>query len=206
MEYRLFQRGTVPHVSTFEFHEHRERAPHLEQPTHGDRLRMTSERVLAILYQNPNYTVSDLGCGDGGMLQLIRESAPESVDAWGYDFSPANADGWIERNVAGELLDVFQGESLNPKADLGNVVVVTEVLEHLESPHEILKRLFGHKSVQYIVCSSPYIETLRMHDPCHAWAWDLAGYNRLVSGAGFDVIQQDTIDRIFQVLVGWKVD
>src|SRR5690349_11844052 len=112
-EYKLFT-GDSPEVATFEFHEHRERAPHLEQPIHHDRLMKAAEFVeeAAELWlgshpdtedprmpgQPRRVYVSDLGCGDGGLLQVLGQDP--NLAAWGYDFAPANRAGWSERGVS----------------------------------------------------------------------------------------------------------
>src|SRR5687767_4559878 len=100
-EWKLFD-GDEADVSTFEFHEHRPRAPHLEQPIHRPRLEAAA--VLVKVAANlGGKTLADLGCGDGGLLQPTAGV----VEGWGYDFCPANAAGWDERNVVAEALDVF---------------------------------------------------------------------------------------------------
>jgi len=193
-EWRLFD-GDVPHVSTFEFHEHRERAPHLEQPHHRPRLEKAAEFVRLAAAELDEPTVSDLGCGDGGLLSLIHNE----VAAWGYDFAPANAAGWAERGVTAFAFDVFGPE--RDKANLGDIVVVTEVLEHLADPHGVVKWI-GQNS-QFIVASSPWGERPGAHDPCHAWAWNRSGYAALIESGGYEVLRHDLVGP-FQVILGAK--
>lgn len=183
-EWKLFD-GDVPHVSTAEFHAHRERAPHLEQPEHRARLLATAELVRKAAA--PMSTFCDLGCGDGGLLSLVQDNF---ADAWGYDFAPANEPAWAERGVDAELADVFNNPGRDWDVDLGRVVAVTEVLEHLADPHGVLRWLAGSEDVRTLVCSSPHNEDHRSHDECHAWAWDTAGYVKLVEDAGFKVLEQ----------------
>ncbi|MGW1324792.1 methyltransferase domain-containing protein [Streptomyces antibioticus] len=201
-EWRLFE-GDVPHVSTAAFHQGRARAPHLEQPGHRPRLERARDLVVAALRWEQSVatfgdagpvTVSDLGCGDGGLLSLL---AAEDVDAWGYDFQPSNAAGWRERGVSAEACDVF-GEDRD-RIRVGRIAVVTEVLEHLADPHGAV-RWIG-ESARWIVASSPWQERPARHDECHAWAWDLAGYQALIRQGGFEV---DTHDRVgpFQLILG----
>ena len=165
-EWRLFD-GPVAHVSTAAFHEHRGRAPHLEQPGHQARLYAAVEAIVAL---SPA-TVVDLGCGDGGLLGLLRL---KGVEAWGYDFAPANADGWAERGVSAELHDVFTARHV---PHWGELVVLTEVLEHLTDPHGVLEWISWH--APYVVASSPRDENADSHADEHAWAWDEAGYAAL---------------------------
>jgi hypothetical protein len=202
-EYKLFD-GAVPHVSTREFHAHRERAPHLEQAVHQPRLHTAAMLVRRAVVQHmldcPGsrncvpHPVSDLGCGDGGLLSLIADEG--RVEAWGYDFQPSNQAGWNQRGVHAHLRDVF-GED-REKAVLGLTTVATEVLEHLADPHGAVRWIGAHS--RYLVASSPWNETSESHDECHAWAWDQAGYRALVEQGGFTVLRHETVGQ-FQVVL-----
>ncbi len=188
-EHRLYPDTDLPPVSTAEFHADRERAPHLEQPAHRPRLvaaaAWVGEAVRAI--GAPEVTVSDLGCGDGGLLQLLGRLP--GVRAWGYDFQPSNADGWTERGVDGRALDVFGAQ--RDQVEVGDVVVLTEVLEHLADPHGAV-RWVGERA-RYLVASSPWAETAEAHDPCHAWAWDFAGFADLLREGGWTVVRHEPV-------------
>jgi hypothetical protein len=194
-EWKLFD-GTVPYVSTAEFHADRERAPHLEQDWHKGRLfkaaRFVGEAVADLRH---DVTVSDLGCGDGGLLSLIKD-IPGVREAWGYDFAPANVAGWAERGVTAYALDVFGADVA--RARVGDVVVMTEVLEHLEDPHGVLNWACG--SARRLVCSSPFNENDRTHCPEHAWAWDLQGYAAIIEAAGWEIERHEQTE-FFQVVL-----
>lgn len=192
-EWRLFPEGTVPHASTFEFHEHRERAPHLEQACHRDRLLKAAEYVISVSREQ-EISISDLGCGDGGLLSLLEK---EGLDAWGYDFQPSNAVGWDQRGVRAELLNAFGTQ--RPNVQLGSVSVATEVLEHMADPHEAV-RWIGETS-QWIVASSPWNEHPGSHDECHVWAWDMQGYANLITQGGYRIIRHEKVNQ-FQVILG----
>lgn len=190
-----FFAGDVPAVSTFEFHEHRERAAHLEQPLHRPRLDLAADMVRAAADLNGGATsVSDLGCGDGGLLSLLKGHV---AAAWGYDFAPANVAGWAERGVDAAPLDVFGAD--RDKVDFGHVTAVTEVLEHLADPHGAV-RWIGENS-QFIVASSPHDEGPWWHDECHAWAFDHAGYRALIEQGGYGILRHQNAGR-FQVILG----
>lgn len=200
-EYRLYPQGQTPHVSTAEFHADRERAPHLEQPVHQPRLYKALDYVHQATALSGvgmgkliELTVSDLGCGDGGLLQLL---ARDDVDSWGYDFQPSNAAGWAERGVQAYALDVFGVD--RGSVHLGDISVCTEVLEHLEDPHGAVEWIA--QSSQWLVASSPHTETDISHDACHAWAWDMDGYRALLEGVGFEVIRHEAVG-MFQVILG----
>lgn len=175
-EYRL-QESDYP--STFAFHEHRERAPHLEQSWQSGRLYMAAKWIREI---NPS-SVVDLGCGDGGLLSLIK-----FIPSWGYDFCPANAAGWTERGVEAYSEDVFNTD-FEPK--WGELVVVTEVLEHLRDPHDVVKWIA--ENAKYIIASSPDDEQPTGHMDEHIWGWDMEGYAAMV-GEHFEIIKHRKVD------------
>lgn len=184
MEYRRFPPGESP-VSTFAYHEHRERAPHLEQPMHQWRLSEAARMVTDFVreHRSPRTHIIDLGCGDGGLMSLIQQMNGDYVDVSGYDFQPTNAAGWTERGVRAESLDFVSEWDRVPRADL---YVCTEVLEHLEEPHELLRKIRERDAA--VVCSSPHDEHEGSIDASHNWAWDVGGYTEMINGAGFHVI------------------
>lgn len=184
-EWRLFA-GDNPTVSTFAFHQHRPRAPHLEQPDHRARLLATAKLIRDLAPAS----VVDLGCGDGGLLSLIAD-----IPSWGYDFAPANAQGWIDRGVTAEQRDVF---TTREPIRWGQVAVMTEVLEHLADPHGVVEWVSRH--AEWVVASSPKDETGARHGDCHAWAWDLAGYRALFE-PHYQVTSHTTVDWS-QIIVG----
>lgn len=197
-EHKLFE-GDVPHVSTAAFHEHRERAPHLEQAVHRPRLEAAADLVNAAAVRLPldwsrDRTVSDLGCGDGGLLSLLQAAG---LDCWGYDFQPSNAAGWAERGVKAFPLDAFGTD--RDAVMLGSITVCTEVLEHLADPHGTVRWIGG--TSKYLVASSPWNENPASHDECHAWAWDQDGYRDLIEQGGFIVLRHETVGQ-FQIILG----
>lgn len=200
MEWKLFG-GDVPYVSTYDYHRDRERAPHLEQSDHRPRLEMAAQFVRRCYFDsahNPesDFSVVDLGCGDGGFLQLLNRMGLYGLDTQGYDFAPANAEGWRERSVNCSHKNVFplppDPNPVNPELLLdvqdAHVIVMTEVLEHLARPHEVLKVIAGLPGERYIIASSPWNENNLIYADCHAWAWDEVGYRSMIESAGFDIL------------------
>lgn len=177
--WRLFD-TEVPHVSTLDFHRDRERAPHLEQPAHHDRLHHAAKLIRDLAPAS----VVDLGCGDGGLLSLITD-----IPSWGYDWQPSNAAGWAERGVTAEAADVFESRRV-PR--WGECAVATEVLEHVADPPGVVEWISRHAT--YVVASSPAFETGAAASECHAWAFDFDGYADLFA-PHFEILTHE--------IVGW---
>lgn len=194
-EWQLFEPDTIPQVSTYDFHKDRGRAAHLEQPNHHDRLMEAVAFVMdAYKKLGRQATITDLGCGDGGLLSLVQW---DNVLAWGYDFTPANVAGARERGVQVYPADVF-GEDRD-QIVFGNITVMTEVLEHLADPHGVLRWVVQHS--RFLVASSPYDEHPGSYDECHAWAWDVQGYAALIQSTGWSIIAHTKLDYKFQVVL-----
>ncbi len=201
MEAKFFFDGETPFVSTYDFHKDRERAPHWDQPTHRGRLEMAVklayEAAMEIFIQHENVPVRivDLGCGDGGLLQQLKQW-PTLIMARGYDFQPSNRQGWDERGVDAEQLNFVERWDEVVQAD---VYVITECLEHLADPHGVVRRI--HDRGAHIVASSPWTEHDGSHDECHAWAWDVGGYTTMMTNAGFSLARFEQVG-MFQVYWG----
>lgn len=199
MQAKLFT-ADFPHVSTFEFHEKRERVAHWEQPHHYPRLKkafdFTLDAVREFEHQifDRNVNVVDLGCGDGGLLaQLTRIP---NVRAFGYDFQPSNPEGWLERGV---LLDAMKMDFVKywDEVKRADLYIMTEVLEHLANPHAMLSNIRSRNA--RLIASSPWTEHAESHDECHAWAWDNEGYENMITNAGFVIVRTENVG-MFQVV------
>lgn len=190
MEHRFYPVGETPIVSTREWHAPRERARHREEPGHSARMQRALEYVVDVAGRGATSLV-DLGAGDGGFLSMVKERLPD-LHAWGYDFSPANLVGAKERGVS-----VYDADFTAEPVTLAQIMVMTEVLEHLDDPHGQL--VMAHIPEAFLVCSSPNGETPEHHDGSHAWGWDMEGYAAMITAAGWDIIAH-SIAGSFQVV------
>lgn len=200
-EWRLFPEGTIPEHTTPAWYAGRERAPHLEQAGHAERLHETARQVHAAAETHDLHTVSDLGAGDGGLLSLLEN--PPITACWGYDLQQTNIDGAAnDRGVRVELADIIEAEWGDGPGmvTLGQIVVATEMLEHLISPHGFVRRIAA-KGAQVLVASSPWTERPGSAYEYHTWAWDPDGYRALLEQGGFEVVKQELCGG-FQVLTG----
>jgi SAM-dependent methyltransferase len=189
-EYKLFE-GDVAPFTDDEFYRDREAAHHLEQGGHTERLEKALEFAL---YAKETYdigTFSDLGCGDGGWLQIAKKAG---LKAWGYDMQPSNIDYAINhRKVDARLTNFEKDEDII----LGEGVVLTEVLEHVSDPHGLLADLPS----PVLIASSPFHETADAHYEFHNWAWDEEGYAEMIRGAGYQIVKHENV-WLNQVVLG----
>lgn len=200
-EYRFFEEGVTPYFSTQEFHNDREAAPHIEQ--HGmqrDRLLLAADFAREMIINYGLDTVSDLCCGDGGLLQYMQPFFRDGyMKAWGYDFQPENVSAAARRNVDVKFADVLN----DPGVTFGELVIMTECLEHFEDPHGMISKIANSEEVTAIVISSPNGETPEAHYELHTWGWSWSAYENLITRAGFKVVRHEE-SSIFQVLAGVK--
>lgn len=183
MEWRLFEEGTVPHVTTAEFYRDRERAPHLEQMHHRARFDLALDCVRAAENWYARPTLSDLGAGDGGFLAL---ASPYVGRTWGYDLCPANVAGAVERGV-----DVRLQDFTKERPELGVITTLLEVLGHITRPHELVRAVWK-AGVRVLIASVPVDETGRGHDAVHTWTWSGDGFRALIEGGGWNVVRHET--------------
>jgi SAM-dependent methyltransferase len=183
-EWKLFD-GEPPEYTTREWYATRERAPHLEQDGHRGRLIAAAGHVTWLGDSLGLKTAVDLGCGDGGLLSLVRDD----LDAWGYDISPAAvAAARVDRHVEAMYVDVVASPDLVSWADLA---IATEFFEHLADPHGYAKLIGQH--CKALVASSPAYETGSAHYEFHTWAWDMDGYAGMLRAAGFEIARHDLV-------------
>jgi len=153
------------------------------QPGFTQRSAMVVDLVRLVTSLRPVWGITDLGCGDGSLLSLL---APLG-EAWGYDLGAADV-----AYAQGNGLDARVGDITAGGLELGDLLVATEVVEHLAEPVKFLSSLPTARRV--LVLSSPSAETGLWHNEIHAWAWDLDGYRDLVERAGWRVVYQTECD------------
>lgn len=136
-------------------------------------------------------TVADLACGGDAMaLELAYQLRPFEK-AYLADVSVPSMtrlrptfpfDRWvgaIEESI-GQV----------PHVD---TMVLTEVLEHLEDPDTILRKV----DAQYLVASSPNLEPRGYTNPEHVWEWDTEAYSLMLREAGWRPMALTLLDLPF---------
>ena len=87
----------------------------------------------------PKSRVLDIGCGDGSLLVHLKET--KDIIPFGIEISSRACELARRSGIEVKQADISKGElSLPPDIDY---ILVTEVLEHLSNPIEVLMRLKG---------------------------------------------------------------
>jgi SAM-dependent methyltransferase len=188
MEWKFFDGESE--FTTARWYQDRDAAHHLEESTHEQRL-VNSAWLVKQAIEMGAKTAVDLGCGDGGLLQLLKNMG---IKSWGYDLMPKNIDYAV--NIRG--VDARYTDFNSDDIEYGDIAIMTEVLEHMIDPHKILRELPS----KYLVVSSPYNETDTNHYEFHLWAWDKEGYDNLIQQGGYKIINKVYSAGWSQVVLG----
>lgn len=197
MEARLFDPENPPEWLDSEWWSDQPHCNHLANWVHQARLKSAAETAMDLVDKVdggmvPVHAICDVGSCDGGLLELI---GPE-YGAFGYDVIESSMQ--YGRDVRG--VDIRRANVLKDKdLEFAPVVVCTEMLEHLEFPHEFAAYL-RTRGVEYAVFSSPHSETVDHHEWNHAWAWDREGYADMIRGAGWDIISHVDVEWSQQIV------
>lgn len=87
-------------------------------------------------------TVCEVGCGAGEVLAQLQSRFPECCRFWGYDISPQTHR--LSSQRANERLTFRQADLLAEPAAAFDLVLIVDVLEHLEDYYGFLRRLKPH--------------------------------------------------------------
>lgn len=184
-EYRMFDKPDPKNgrPGDAEWYKDRPVSDHINEPGHRQRLLQASELVQDVLHYTNEATISDWGAGNGGLLHEFKKL---TLEAWGYDMSPlAVAHGIQKYGVELSELDVTE---VRPKRMAGNVVVLTEFLEHLENPHELVRQIFTlYPQAQFVVASVPGFEDPRKPYEYHLWCWHGSSFADMFTRIGWKV-------------------
>jgi len=137
------------------------------------------EIIRHIEYGN---SVLDVGAGSGMITRRIKELRP-NLHISACDFSRPAVE-WLKKKIPlNEVFwcDITKGiEKPNKSYD---IVVCTEVLEHLESPQKAVEELI-RLARKKIIVSVPFGETQARKSGEHIWSFDLNDIYNLLSPFG----------------------
>jgi methionine biosynthesis protein MetW len=106
----------------------------------------TYKRKLYSCVVQPGSTVADLGCGDGSLLEFLRQT--NSTTGYGLELSAISS-----AKARARGLNVIQGDIMNDSIDIPatDYIILSQVLEHLPNPESILHRVRDRFTKRLIV-------------------------------------------------------
>lgn len=85
-------------------------------------------------------TLCEIGCGAGGVLSSLRDKLP-NTELSGFDIAPAAARFW--EMLDGREIDFNVGDFFQISDKEYDVILLLDVLEHVNDPFSFLERLHG---------------------------------------------------------------
>ena len=120
-------------------------------------------------------TVCDPACGDGSVVIKANELR-EIGKAYLSDIS-APSIALLKLQPLRFDSEISIGPAMENLHDV-DAVVLTEILEHLEDPSELLGAVRRHS--RFLVASSPLDERVIGGNPEHVWGWTKAEYREML--------------------------
>lgn len=153
---------------------------------------------MIVSFLEPGETVLDLGCGDGNMLQYLKEKA--GIKPIGVDISEEAKNSLVSKGIDMIKLDLNNSDRLDtiPEVDY---ITGFELIEHLPQPEQLVYKL-SDKTKNGFIFSFPntgyYAHRLRLlfgkfplqwrtHPGEHLRFWTLSDTKCWVNDLGFEM-------------------
>jgi len=155
---------------------------------------------------NNGASVADIGCGDGSLLEFLADR--RHARGWGMDISRRGVEAAQRRGIDCVVGDVTNSEFALPRQF--DVIVISEVLEHVADPERVLRRLrqSGAQKLIVTIPNTGYIEhRLRLlfgrfpvqwlfHPGEHLRFWTIQDFRVTATATGFLV-------EVVEPALGW---
>ena len=161
-------------------------------PLHRATLGRFFDRLTSVLQELAPRTVFEFGCGEGLLLRELKARGFSCTDLVGIDLrAQALADARsLHPEWRFDCVDLFQWTPKHPKFEL---VLASQVLEHIPNPEPILKRLIEltERHLVLTVPCEPWFQLLNLlrgrdllrlgNHPEHVNRWSKAEFVKFVS-------------------------
>ena len=202
MEWKLFDPENPPQVADTEFLRKQPWMRLEAQPGFAQRMQMVGHLVDEVFRWAGSYvySVTDLGCGDGAMLRFLHTTRriPKNTSVKGYDLGASDIEHATQLGPDEYRFYIADISAELGVVQLGALNIMTEVLEHMVSPHKFLADLRNSimstsMKQAFLLATSPSLETGEWHNDIHLWAWDQQGYQKMFRDAGWDLVRAENV-------------
>ena len=132
------------------------------------------QQVIKLIPQNPRQKILDIGCGDGVLLSLIKNAA-----LYGVDLDQTSLD-YAATKVKAKFL-LASADKLPFKANFFDVVLATEIIEHLDQPKLMLMEIQRVlKSDGRLILTTPVKQSGKLTDQLHVREFSSAELKNMI--------------------------
>lgn len=147
-----------------------------------DHVKRTFVTGANVAFTRPE-TICDPAVGDGSVLEAAYKILPSYRMAYVSDLSRPNIEhlevSFPHKKGVGDIKHAIA--MLPTRVD---TIVLTEILEHLEDPDEIVA--LAREKADWLVASSPVEEPEDISNPEHLWSFGRDGYRDMLEHAGWN--------------------
>lgn len=149
-------------------------------------------------------SILDIGCGDGTLFYFLKKAFPNSILA-GVDGSKEGIElaqtYLLKHSISNVELKAIDFNKLYTISDRYDVVVVLDVIEHLQEPSQFLANVYDQlKDNGHLLLSTPVRLREFPKDKDHYKEFFPDEFKKLVEHAGYEVIKQIQIVPIFYLI------
>ena len=127
-------------------------------------------------------TLCDPAVGDGTIIEAAYRIYPQMSMAYVSDLSRPNIEklrvSFPHMKGVGDIKQAITG-----LPDRVTTIVLTEILEHLDDPDEIVR--LAREKADWLVASSPVEEPPHANNPEHLWSFGRDGYREMLEAGGW---------------------
>jgi SAM-dependent methyltransferase len=150
--------------------------------------------IVNIIKENkPEGKVLDLGCGEGHVLNRLTEN----FERYGCDISEKPL-YFLDNDVNTKICNLNEGFPFN---NIFDVIVCSELLEHLENPEDVLQNISQHlKPDGLSLITIPNYKNTRLGggDPFHLHGWKISDFCKVLKANGL------TVEKFYPTYFKWR--